>query len=122
MPEGVSPASGVLQHIVASIFSCFSEWTICLFDNMLVCCTDYDDALKKLRLVLGKAIEYNVVLKFSKSYLGFPEANFFGYVVRKGSYKISEQRKQSVMELTLPTSLKKMQSFLGVGIFFKNFC
>jgi hypothetical protein len=36
LPEGVPPASGILQKFVSEVFADFSDWLIGIFDNILV--------------------------------------------------------------------------------------
>jgi hypothetical protein len=121
MPEGVAPASGELQKIMVNIFGEFTDWTIVIFDNLLVLAYEWEDAYKKLNIILDRCIERNVFLKFSKTWLGFDHANFFGYVVKKGCYEMSAARKEEISKIPFPTSMKRMQSFLGSALFFKNF-
>jgi hypothetical protein len=121
MPEGIGPASFILQKYMMLIFGKFSDWCIVIFDNLLVLATDYDDAYRKTEIILDTCIEFNVFLKFSKTWLGFREANFFGYVCRSGSYELSADRKDAIMKFPFPGTVKKMQSFLGTALFFKSF-
>ena len=96
MPEGISPAIGILQKIVEEIFSDYEEWMIVIFDNFLVLCNSYEDAYNKLVLVLKRCKERNIVLKFSKSFLGFDTANFFGYLCRHNRYEITKDRRGKI--------------------------
>jgi len=121
MPEGVAPASFILQETVSKIFEDFSEWTIAIFDNLLVLAHDYDDAYKKLERIMDRCIEYNLYLKFSKSWLGFDQVHFFGYDCKYQSYALSDDRKKTLSEYPPPKTLKHMQSFLGAALYFKNF-
>ena len=121
LPEGVGPASGVLQSVVANCFSDFTDWTIAIFDNLLVLATDYQDAYQKLELILDRCLERNIFLKFTKSWIGFDHANFFGYVCKHMHYEMSQDRKDSLMNIPFPSSQKQMQSFLGSALFFKSF-
>ena len=121
MPEGVTPASGILQAAISTIFSDFDEWTIRIFDNMLILAHDYADAFEKLKKVIARCKERNVVLKFSKTWIGFKEVNFFGFQCKHLSYGLSEQRKSSIYAMVMPDSMKKMQSFLGTALFFSSF-
>lgn len=121
MPEGIAPATFVLQETISKIFSEFDEWTIAIFDNLLVLADDYDDAYKKLEKIIDKCIEYNLYLKFSKSWLGFQRVHFFGYDCTYQSYGLSEQRKKTLNEYAPPRTVKQMQSFLGAALFFKSF-
>jgi hypothetical protein len=67
LPEGVSPASDVLMHVMYEIFVDYLEWVVVIFDNILVCEVDYDDAFDKLVKVVQRCRERNVYLKLSKS-------------------------------------------------------
>lgn len=121
VPEGVGPASAALQSIVSSIFTDFQEWAIVIFDNFLLLASDFDDAYNKLRVFLQRCKDRNIFLKFSKSWLGFPEAKFFGYIVHHGSYELSAERKAGIDAIPFPANQKQMQSFLGAALFFKSF-
>ena len=121
LPEGVAPASGTLQKMVMSLFDDFRDWTICIFDNILVLCNDYDDGLVKLENIIDRCYERNVVMKFSKSWIGFQQVKFFGYKVTPGKYELDEERKQAVAAAPFPNGPKAMQRFLGVAVFFNEF-
>lgn len=121
MPEGVAPATFILQETVSRIFSDFDEWTIAIFDNLLVLAHDYDDAYKKLEIIIDRCIEYNLYLKFSKSWLGFDQVHFFGYDCKHQSFCLSDGRKKTLSEYPPPKLCKQLQSFLGAALYFKNF-
>jgi hypothetical protein len=121
MPEGVTPASGILQAAIQEIFKDFDEWTIRIFDNLLVLAHDFQDAFLKFRRVVERCRLRNVVLKFSKTWIGFTEVNFFGFVCKHKSYSLSQQRKDSIVAMPMPDSVKKMQRFLGCALFFSSF-
>jgi hypothetical protein len=121
IPEGVPPASGILQKTMESIFADFEPWMIVIFDNILVLAHDYQDAGKKLRLVLQRCLDRNVVLKFSKSWLGFKEVEFFGYLCSHNSYDLTPKRREAINSWPLPKSTKQAQRFLGSALFFRHF-
>jgi hypothetical protein len=121
MPEGIGPASGILQKIVSDIFGDFDDFTIAIFDNLLVLAHSYPELFDKLKLVFNRCRERNVILKFSKSWLGFDHANFFGYVCRKDKYELSDERKENIKQIPFPKSAKGMQRFLGSALYFSNF-
>ena len=45
MPEGISPASMLLQRTVLSIFADFDEWMLAIFDNFLIGADNLPDLL-----------------------------------------------------------------------------
>jgi hypothetical protein len=121
VPEGIGPASGILQRVVSEIFADFADWIVVIFDNFLILAHDFQDAYVKLEKIFDRCISRNVILKFSKSWFGYTEAKFFGYICRHGSYELSDERKQALLAIAFPNSLKMMQSFLGAALFFKEF-
>ena len=121
MPEGIAPATGVLQEVVKEIFSEFSDWAIVIFDNMLILAEDFQDAYRKVEVIIDKCIARNVKLKMAKSWLGFREVNFFGYVYRHKSYQVSPDKKEALANIPMPTITKLARSLLGKGVFFSGF-
>ena len=123
LPEGVGPASGILQSTVRQIFcgyEDFDDWIIPIFDNFLICAHDHQDALVKLEKVLMRAREFNLILKMKKSWIGMDKVSFFGYDIKHGSWELSAARKESIASMRMPTSTKEMQSFLGAALFFHH--
>jgi len=120
LPEGVGPASAELQKVVAEIFADFSDWTVAIFDNLLVLANDWDDAYRKLEMVLDRCKERNLFLKFSKTFLGYPTVTFFGYECKEHSYGLSQQRKDEINKIPFPSSNTAAASFLGASLFFHS--
>jgi hypothetical protein len=60
-------------------------------------------------------------LKLSKSSFGVRQVNFFGYVCSGKTYKLSEERAQSVADIPFPSDVKSMQRFLGAAMYFRPF-
>ena len=122
LPEGVGPASGLLQSIVREIFNFedFEKWTIVIFDNFLVLADSYEDAANKLERVIARCAEFGVVLKMKKSFIGASKVTFFGYEVTHGKWELSQSRKDAISAMPFPKSKKEMQSFLGAALFFHN--
>jgi hypothetical protein len=75
---------------VKKIYGDFGDWCILLFDNALLSATDYQDVYAKLKMFIDRSIQFNVKLKFSKTWLGFTEVKFFGYMCRHKSYGLTE--------------------------------
>ena len=121
LPEGVSPASGILQKIVREIFADYSDWIIVIYDNFLILAKGYADAYTKFELILKRCQQFNIILKFKKSWIGMKTVSFFGYQVSNGHWQLSDERKQAVLAMTFPTTKKLMQIFLGFAIFFHYF-
>ena len=84
--EGVKSASDLMEHAKNSIFEHddFADWTVALFDNILVLATSFDDLAIKLRRLLQRAQHFNLVLNAEKSNIGVSTIDFFGYTIAAG--------------------------------------
>ena len=121
MPEGIAPATGVLQETVKQIFADMEDWAIVIFDNMLILATDPADAFNKFKKVIERCLERNLVLKMAKSWLGFRKVEFFGYTCVHKSYEVSKDKKEALGKLEFPKTTKQARQLLGKGVFFSSF-
>ena len=120
LPEGVGPASFILQEQMERVFAGL-DWVIVIFDNLLVLALNYQDLRDKCEQLFDRCLEYNLYLKFGKAWLGFPEQNFFGYVLKEKSYELNGDRYEAICRLPIPRSQKQMMSFLGAANFYSPF-
>ena len=120
LPEGVSPASIELQKIVDFIFGDMDH-VVAIFDNLLVCGETLPLLYHRIEIFLDTCIKHNVILKLSKSNIGFTEVEFFGFKISKHVYKLTEERKKVINEIPFPRTATQMRSFLGACLFFHPF-
>lgn len=121
LPEGVPPASIILQDVVRGLFSELEDRLVFVFDNILILGKDPDDCLSVLDKVFTICIEKNVYLKFSKSFFLVREVNFFGYTCSENAWKLKEDKFEAIRNLPLPLNIKQLRSFLGTCVFFQRF-
>ena len=127
MPEGVSPATGVLQAHMREIFADFSEWSVVIFDNFCIGGYSLQDVFDKFKLFIARCILFNIFLKFVKCYFGWRDVKFFGYLCDGKGYQIDDERKVAIRAIPFPTGLTpkirttRMQAFLGFSLYFKDF-
>ncbi|MEC7609401.1 MAG: ribonuclease H family protein, partial [Verrucomicrobiota bacterium] len=53
--------------------------------------------------------------------IGHKTVTFFGYEVTKDGYQLGRDREEVLQSIPMPTTVKEMQSFLGVTVFFAKF-
>jgi hypothetical protein len=104
-----------------TIFEDFLDWMIVIIDNLLILAHDYHDLYDKIVLVVRRCIKHNVFLKFEKSFLGVKSVKFFGFECTKGSFKITDERKQQSQQIPRPMTKKGMQSLLGTTVICSKF-
>ena len=119
MPEGVAPASIYLQDMMREVFHDMPT-VIYMWDNILVLGHNQENLVDNLIPFFERCKKYNLKLKMAKSTFGFEQVSFFGYDVRHNSYSLGEDRKETLRNIQFPSSLKSMQSFLGMAVFFNT--
>jgi hypothetical protein len=118
MPEGISPASGLLHNYMVEILSEWLDCAIIIFDNFLVVCNDFKDAYHKLVGFITTCSIRKVILGMAKSKLGYIDATFFGYFIKDHTYSLTTERKMAVSSLAMPQNQKQAMSVCGSSIFF----
>ena len=106
LPEGVSPASIELQKVVDFIFGDL-DWIVAIFDNLLVCANSDKELYERTEVFFDRCIKHNLILKMSKTNIGFQEVEFFGYRVTKDYYELTEERKQAVNDIPFPQNKER---------------
>ena len=125
LPEGVAPASAILQTKMMELFSGFDEWLLVIFDNCVIGGNDMDELMDRYELFIARCQEKNIFLKLSKSYFGVTEVFFFGYIVDRNGFRFDQERLQGLSKYTFPTTgtdaqrKTAMQQFLGAANFFR---
>ena len=126
MPEGISPASSILQNHVREIFKDFKDDSLIMFDNLTIGAHSLEELFEKQKTFFATCIKYNIFLKFSKSYFGVTSIKFFGYIADGHGYRFEQSRIQALMDLPFPTTgsdadkRKQMQSILGTANFLSS--
>jgi hypothetical protein len=80
-----------------------------------------EEFLENLRKVLGRMKEFGVRLKPSKCAFGYSEVQFVGHVFAESGYRLSQEKKDEILELKEPTTLKELRRMLGLVNFFRDF-
>ena len=77
--------------------------------------------LERLECVLRLFWERNARLKFKKSTFGFQSLEYCGHVFTPTGYHLSHRRKQGIVDMPIPRTLKQTRSFIGFCQFFAKF-
>ena len=121
MQEGIPIASFRFHQAMINSFEDFLDWMIVIIDNLLILAHDYHDLYDKIVLVVRRCIKHNVFLKFENSFLGVKSVKFFGFECTKGSFKITDERKQQIQQIPRPMTKQGMQSLLGTTVICSKF-
>ena len=73
------------------------------------------------RAVLQRLQDFNILLKLSKCKFGLTAVTYLGHLVERHGIRIEEKRKEEIENMTLPDTVTKLRSFLGMTNFFSDF-
>jgi cleavage and polyadenylation specificity factor subunit 1 len=121
-PFGLSTAPVYYQEAMANILgNLILNGVIVYIDDTLVYAKSPEQFLVVLRLALSRMLKANVRLKASKCYFGFREITFLGHVFNAEGCRLSDERKQGILDMAVPRTLKQLRSFLGAVNYFRDF-
>ncbi|GFY37792.1 enzymatic polyprotein [Trichonephila inaurata madagascariensis] len=119
VPFGLSTSPGVFQRYVSSIFRDLTrkEIVISYLDDLVIPAKDENEGLEKLKV----AKKYGLEIKFKKCQFLKKTIEFLGHVVENGTIKPSTAKTQAVRKFSEPTTIKQVQSFLGLTGYFRKY-
>ncbi|GFY40071.1 hypothetical protein TNIN_251891 [Trichonephila inaurata madagascariensis] len=123
IPFGLSTSPGVFQRYVSSIFRDLTRKGIVIsyLDDLVIPAKDEKEGLEKLKIVFEVAKKYGLEIKFKKCQFLKKTIEFLGHVVENGTIKPSTAKTQAVQKFPEPTTIKQVQSFLGLTGYFRKY-
>jgi len=90
-------------------------------DDIVILAADLAQAVDRLETVLVLAGEYGLELNMKKCRFMKTRIEFLGQVIENGLVSPSPEKVKAVMRFPEPTSVKQIQSFLGLTGYFRKF-
>ena len=82
-------------------------------DDVVVFSQSLEEHLRHLNQVFSLFAKMNVVLKPSKTYLGYPSVSLLGQRVDSLGLSTAEEKLEAILSISFPQSLKHLESYLG---------
>ena len=79
------------------------------------------DHAEHLRVVLTRLREHQLYAKFSKCEFWLKKVPFLGHILLEEGIAVDPSKVQEVMDWKAPTSISKVQSFLGLAGYYRRF-
>ena len=71
--------------------------------------------------ILSQMVKYNVRLKLNKCLFGMTSIKFLVHIFDINGVKLLDSRVQGINDLSKPTSVKAVRSFIGMANYFREF-
>lgn len=90
-------------------------------DDLIVPAMDYDNAIQNLEIVLNTASQHGLVIKWEKCNFIKHKIEYLGHIIEDGKVQPSERKTIAVKKFPEPSTVKTLQSFLGLIGYFRKF-
>ncbi|GFW21940.1 retrovirus-related Pol polyprotein from transposon 17.6 [Trichonephila clavipes] len=123
VPFGLSTSPGVFQRYVSSIFRDLTRKGIVIsyLDDLLIPAKNEQEGLEKLKIIFEVAKKYGLEIKFKMCQFLKKKIEFLGHIVESGTIKPSPTKTLAVQKFPEPTTIKQVQSFLGLTGYFRKY-
>ncbi|GFV97453.1 hypothetical protein TNCV_2039611 [Trichonephila clavipes] len=123
VPFGLSTSPGVFQRYVSSIFRDLTRKIIVIsyLDDLVIPAKNEQEGLEKLKIIFEVAKKYGLEIKFKKCQFLKKKIEFPGHIVESGTIKPSPTKTLAVRKFPEPTTIKQLQSFLGLTGYFRKY-
>ena len=122
LPFGLvsAPASfsRLMDHILRDLIG------ICVLvylDDFIIFSETEEDHLKHVKLVFDRLRKAKLKLKGKKCQFFLTEVSFLGHVVSTDGIKPDPAKIEKILNFKIPSSLKEVQSFLGLASYYRRF-
>ncbi|KAK9708386.1 Reverse transcriptase (RNA-dependent DNA polymerase) [Popillia japonica] len=122
-PFGLCNAPAVFQRYINEVFRDLMKKGIVMsyMDDLIVPSNDVKDGLEKLKIVLRTAEENGLEIKWKKCQFLKDNVTYLGHEIENGTVRPSRKKIEAVADFPEPTTLKKVQSFLGLTGYFRKY-
>ncbi|GFU02284.1 hypothetical protein TNCV_2921761 [Trichonephila clavipes] len=123
VPFGLSTSPGVFQRYVSSIFRDLTRKRIVInyLDYLVIPAKNEQEGLEKLKIIFEVAKKYGLEIKFKKCQFLKKKIEFLGHIVESRTIKPSPTKTLAVRKFPKPTTIKQVQSFLGLTGYFRKY-
>lgn len=122
MPQGYKNSSAIFQHAMELILTgLVGEKCLVYVDDILVFGRDMKEHDDNLKAVEERLKEYNLKQNFAKRITRSEKVKFLGYEITYNSLKPCLDRAQGIKNYGMPKTKKKLQRFLGLINYDRNF-
>jgi hypothetical protein len=121
MPFGLTNGPSTFQWLMNSIFNPFlRKFVLVFFDDIIIHRKSWEDHVQHVDRVLQLLKEQQLDVKPSKFFFGVKDVEYLGHIVSHEGVKVDPNKIKSMMELSIPKTLKNLRGFLGLPGYYCN--
>lgn len=117
---GLASAPAVFQRVMDCLLAGL-DGVLCLLDDVLVTGSTKEQHLQRLNTVLSRLQDVGLTLQKEKCEFFKDEVEYLGYIIDKNGLRKSPKKVEAILSAPVPTNVTKLQSFLGLINYYRNF-
>jgi hypothetical protein len=119
---GMKGAGSYFQQIMMEeVFPDFlHDFVEIYLDDLLIYAETEEEFLEYLRRIFTRLREKNIKVNPKKCKFGFSELDYVGHRISSDSINFSSEQRDKVLNFPLPENVRALQSFLGIGNYFRD--
>jgi hypothetical protein len=122
MSFGLTNAPAYFMYMMNSVFMPeLDKFVVVFIDDILVYSKNEAEHAKHLHTVLQNMREHRLYTKLSKCDIWLKEIKFLGHTISEGGIIVDPDKVQEVMNWKPPTTIRQIQSFLGLAGYYRRF-
>jgi hypothetical protein len=120
MSFGLTNAPAYFMYLMNSVFMPeLDKFVVVFIDDILVYSKNEDEHTEHLHIVLQRLRDHRLYAKLSKCDFWLKEINFLGHTISQEGVLVDPEKVQEVMDWKPPTTLRQIQSFLGLAGYYR---
>jgi hypothetical protein len=122
MSFGLTNPPAYFMYLMNSMFMPeLDKFVVVYIDDILVYSRNEDEHIMHLHIVLQRLRDHRLYAKFSKCDFWLREIKFLGHTISQDGIAVDPEKVQEVMDWKPPTTVRQIQSFLGLAGYYRRF-
>lgn len=123
MPMGLTNAPATFQAVInAALHEFLGKFAVAYLDDVLVYSKGtLEEHIEDVKKVLTKLREYRLWVSRPKSEFHTTRTEYLGFIISRDHVEPDPKKIQSIADWKQPTTVKAVQSFLGLANFYRRF-
>lgn len=122
MPFGLRNAPSVFQRaLIQALGDLVNDYVVVYMDDVLIVASNANEALERLRVVLGVLARKGFILNPTKCAFLRQEVEYLGFVVSKGEIRPNPRKVHALTFLPPPETVTQLRQFIGLASYFRQF-
>ena len=123
LPFGLAEASSTFTFLINQMLSRIKDHKIFAYiDDVCLASTEPGQHLKLIRSFLECVKDAGIKIAVDKSEVMVDQIKLIGYNIKNGRVSITEDRKQAILKLSYPKTIKQLRKTLGCINFIRSHC